>query len=229
MKYTATLPLPGADRDVVLDLDNRRISDPYTPGATCPIGDAELTPEHLHITAMVGRTAFLFDGDACPEGYALTFTTHETIPLDPGTRLRGETGALAGEYLVGVYSPGGVKENHFVIEQTETGYTGEMYGLVDEKTLAFMQSMTAGGPGAMPPDAPPMEPKPLPKLGDKMDLNPFSSVTGSAGHFEVITFTGMGSEFRFAGSIHGDEIAMTLHVTDSHTGILAKAHNPNPG
>lgn len=222
MKYTVKLPLPGADRDIVLDLDQGSITNPYEPEHTCPIYDAAITPEHLRLKAMVGRTEFVFEGAACPEGYELTFTTHETIPLSPGSRLRGETGALAGEYLVGVYSPGGVKENHFVIEETAGGYTGEMYGLVDEKTLAFMQSMMAGGPGDMPPDAPPRSPMPLPKLGDKTDLNPFSSVTGSAEHFEVITFTGMGSEFRFEGSVQGDEIAMTLHVTDSNAGILAK-------
>lgn len=221
MKYTATLPLPGGDRPIVLDLDQRCITNPYAPETTCPIYDAAITPEHLHLKAMVGRTEFVLEGPASPEGYALTFTTHETIPLSPGKRLQGEPGALAGEYLVGVYSPGGVKENHFVITETPSGCTGEMYGLVDEKSLAFMQAMASGGPGAMPPGAPPMEPMPLPKLGDKTDRNVFTSVTGSAEHFEVVTITGMGSQFRFTGSVRGDEIAMTLHVIDSHTGIPA--------
>lgn len=218
MKYIATLPLPGADRDVVIDLEQGSMTNPYAPDETCPIFDSVVTPEHIHLKTMVGRTEFVFDGAPCSEGYALTFTTHETIPLAPGTRLKGETGALAGEYLVGVYSPGGVKENHFIIEKTHGGYTGEMYGLVDEKTLEFMKAMRSGSPGGMPPE-PSM---PVPKLGDKMDLNPFDSVTGSAAHFEVITVTGMGSEFRFEGSVQGDEISMTLHVTDSSTGILAK-------
>lgn len=221
MKYTATLPLPGGDRPIVLDLDQKCVTNPYEPETTCPIYDASVTPEQLCLKAMVGRTEFVLEGPASPEGYDLTFTTHETIPLSPGKRLQGETGALAGEYLVGVYSPGGVKENHFVITETPGGYSGEMYGLVDKKTLEFMRAMAAEGPGEMPPGALPMEPMPLPKLGDKTDRNLFTSVTGSAEHFEVITFTGMGSQFRFEGSVRGDEITMTLHVTDSHTGVSA--------
>ena len=233
MKYTITLPLPGRDREAVISLDaasqTGTITNPYEPEALCPLYDVSVTDAAMSCKAMVGRTEFLFSGPADPEGYVLEFTTHETIPLEPGTRLEGESGALSGEYLVGVYSPGGVKENHFVIRRTDTGYEGEMYGLVDEKTLAFMESMMAdggpggpGGPGGMPPDAPPMEPMPMPKLGDKSDLNVFSSVTGSAEAFEVVTFTGMGSEFRFSGSIDGDTISMTLHVTDRSKHVIAR-------
>lgn len=216
MNYTATLPLPGGSRETLMTVNSTSgsLTDPYTPESTCPLYDVQVTQTHMRLKAMVGRTEFVFDGPACPEGYMLSFTTHETIPLAPGKRLSGQTGALAGEYLVGVYSPGGVKENHFVIIQSPGGYTGEMYGLVDEKTLEFMASMGAG-PGGGPS-------RPLPQLGDKMDENPFSSVTGKAEQFEVVTITGMGSKFRFTGRVEGDDILMTLHVTDSHSNILAR-------
>ena len=68
-----------------------------------------------------------------------------------------------------------------------------------------------------------MEPMPMPKLGDRTDLNVFASVSGNAESFEVITVTGMGSEFRFTGRVDGDTISMTLHVTDSDSGITAVA------
>ena len=224
MKYTLTLPLPGRNREAVMELDaaaqTGTITNPYEPERLCPLYDVSVTGDALACKAMVGRTEFIFAGSRCPEGYSLDFTTLETIPLEPGVRLDGRTGELAGEYLVGVYSPGGVKENHFVIRETGSGYTGEMYGLVDEKTLAFMESMAAGGP---PEGALPMEPMPMPKLGDRTDLNVFASVSGSAESFEVITFTGMGSEFRFTGRVDGDTITMTLHVTDSSSGVIAAA------
>ncbi len=234
MKYKLTLPLPGKNREAVLELDaaaqTGSITNPYEPEILCPLYDVSVTEEALSCKAMVGRTEFIFAGSRCPEGYSLDFTTLETIPLEPGVRLDGRTGELAGEYLVGVYSPGGVKENHFVIRETGSGYTGEMYGLVDEKTLAFMESMAAGGglggpggPGGPPEGAPPMEPMPMPKLGDRTDLNVFTSVSGSVESFEVITFTGMGSEFRFTGRVDGDTISMTLHVTDSDSGVIAAA------
>ena len=237
MKYLLTLPLPGKNREAVLELDaaaqTGTITNPYEPESLCPLYDVSVTGEALSCKAMVGRTEFIFSGPACPEGYSLDFTTLETIPLEPGVRLDGRTGELAGEYLVGVYSPGGVKENHFVIRETRSGYSGEMYGLVDEKSLAFMESMAAGGgpggpggpkgPGGPPEGAPPMEPMPMPKLGDRTDLNVFASVSGNAESFEVITVTGMGSEFRFTGSVDGDTITMTLHVTDSDSGVIAAA------
>ena len=233
MKYTAGLPLPGGDRTTVITVAEAgsTITNPYVPEELCPAYDVAVTEENLTLKAMVGRTEFVFHGVPQKDGWLMTFTTHETIPLEPGTRLSGTSGQLAGEYLVGVYSPGGVRENHFVMKETPEGYTGEMYGLVDQKTLDFMASMMAGpgpggpgspgGPGEMPPGAPPMEPMPIPKLGDKTDVNPFIAVSGTPEHFEVVTVTGKGSQFRFEGAVTGDTIAMTLHVTDVAEGVRA--------
>lgn len=225
MRYTAVLPLPGGDRTTVITVaeTGSTITNPYAPEELCPAYDVVVKGEALALKAMVGRTEFVFQGVPQEDGWLLTFTTHETIPLEPGRRLNGISGQLAGEYLVGVYSPGGVRENHFVIQETPEGYTGEMYGLVDQKTLDFMASMMAGpgGPGGMPPGAPPMEPIPMPKLGDKTDVNPFTAVSGTAEQFEVVTVTGKGSQFRFVGSVKGDSIEMTLHVTDVAGGIQA--------
>jgi len=230
MQYRVDLPLPGGVRQAIISLSGTSgtMTDPYESEKLCILYDVHVTAGHMAFKTKVGRTEFILDGEAAENGYILNFTTLETIPLEPGTRLKGIPGALEGEYLVGVYSPGGIKENHFVIEKTPKGYIGEMYGLVDQKTIDFMQQMMLNsgpggpeGPGGPPAGAPPMEPMPAPKLGDKTDINFFSSVSGDADGFTVITHTGMGSEFRFDGTIEGDSILMTLHVTDVHDGVQA--------
>ena len=148
--YEITLPLPGGDRKSILTLSGKpeklsgALTNPYEPSALCPV---EGTVENGVLTCrtMVGRTEFILSGPMKAEGLELCLTTHETIPLEPGTRISGTPGQLEGEYLVGVYSPGGVKENHFVIREENGALGGEMYCLLDEKTLDFMQHMMAGG------------------------------------------------------------------------------------
>jgi hypothetical protein len=219
--YRITLPLPGKDRSCRLDLTSANgtisgfLQNPYAPEQMCPIYDGTVSNDTFSLKAMVGRTEFVLQGTL----ENVTFTTHETIPLDPGQRLRGISGQLAGEYLVGVYSPGGIRENHFVIAERGQGYTGEMFGVIDQKSLDFMaQMMGTSGPKEFGPPpgaaAPGGAPPSMPKLGDKTDVNPFISVKGSAERFEIQTRTGNGSLFVFTGSVTGNSIQMTLHVTD---------------
>lgn len=223
--YLLMLPMPGGDRECVLELSREgrslrgTVTNPHKPGERCPIYEGTITGNQISLKADVGRIQFVFSGTVETDALRLDFTTHETIPLEPGKRISGESGKLEGEYLVGVYSPGGVKENHFVITRNGDGYGGEMFCLMDQKTLDFMEKMMAGGPPAdVPGDMPPMK---LPKLGDKCDVNPFLSVTGDENAFEITTKTGSGSLFVFAGSVAGDEIGMTLHVTDFTPGLTA--------
>lgn len=60
---------------------------------------------------------------------------------------------------------------------------------------------------------------PLPKLGDKCDMNPFLSVTGTPDAFTVTTKTGNGSLFTFTGALEEDRPILTLHVTDKTGGL----------
>ena len=221
--YEITLPLPGGERKATLTLSGETeqlsgtLTDPYNPAELCPV-KGKLEEDALTCRTMVGRTEFILTGEKKPQGLELTLTTHETISLEPGKRLSGTPGQLEGEYLVGVYSPGGVKENHFVIRQENGALGGEMYCLMDEKTLEFMKNMMdGGGPGG--PGGPVGEMPPLPKLGDKCDINPFLSVTGTPEAFTVTTRTGNGSLFAFTGALREDRPVLTLHVTDETHGL----------
>ena len=222
--YQITLPLPGGDRTSMLTISGAKealqgtLTNPYEPSALCPV-EGSVENGILTCRTMVGRTEFILSGQVQPEEMKLRLTTHETIPLEPGKRISGTPGQLEGEYLVGVYSPGGVKENHFVIRQENGALGGEMYCLMDEKTLEFMKHMMAGGgPGGPAPEG---EMPPLPKVGDKCDVNPFLSVTGTPEQFTVTTRTGNGSLFHFTGALQEDRPVLTLHVTDETDGLRA--------
>ena len=222
--YQITLPLPGGDRTSILTISGPEealqgtLTNPYEPSTLCPV-EGSVENGILTCRTMVGRTEFILSGQVQPEEMKLRLTTHETIPLEPGQRISGTPGQLEGEYLVGVYSPGGVKENHFVIRQENGALGGEMYCLMDEKTLEFMKHMMAGGgPGGPAPEG---EMPMLPKVGDKCDVNPFLSVTGTPERFTVTTRTGNGSLFRFTGALQEDRPVLTLHVTDETDGIRA--------
>ena len=220
--YEITLPLPGGDRKSILTLSGKpeklsgTLTNPYEPSTLCPVEGAAENGV-LTCRTMVGRTEFILSGPMKAEGLELCLTTHETIPLEPGKRISGTPGQLEGEYLVGVYSPGGVKENHFVIWRENGTLGGEMYCLMDEKTLEFLKHMM-GGPGGPAPEG---EMPPLPKVGDKCDVNPFLSVTGTPERFTVTTRTGSGSLFCFTGALEEDHPTLTLHVTDETNGIRA--------
>lgn len=223
--YQVSLPLPGGDRTCRLEIvqDGAAITgyitNPYQDQEKCPIYDGTISDSAFEMKANVGRTVFIFRGKAEKDALKTDFITHETIPLEPGKKISGESGVLEGEYLIGVYSPGGVKENHFVITREGDAYGGEMFCLMDEKTLEFMKTMMAEPPAGAPQEMPPMK---LPKPGDKCDINPFLSVTGNEKAFEITTKTGNGSLFVFQGALAGDAMTVTLHVTDSHEDLQAR-------
>jgi hypothetical protein len=204
------------------------LENPYLPGETCPLLGQAAEDGTITMTTAVGRTAYEFSGHRTSAGLALALTTQEVIPLDPGRRLSGQAGQLDGEYLVGVYSPGGMKENHMILHTAGTAITGEMFCLVDEAFLQQMSQMMQGdgpsgpgGPGGPGGPDGPGKPMPLPQLGDKNDVNVFSTGSGSADSFTVETVTAQGSRFRFTGSIDGDTIRLTMYVTDHSEGIIA--------
>ena len=120
-RYRAVLPIAGRTFEVVFALESAEglitgtMTDPHNPEDLYPV-TGTLEGSAYRFTAQVGRTVYTYRGTVTPQGLAFDLETNEKIPLEPGKRLTGAAGALAGEYLVGVYSPGGVKENHFVIQ-----------------------------------------------------------------------------------------------------------------
>lgn len=226
--YSVTLSLPGGGREVrfALDIDSRvtgTMTNPYQPTELLTVTNGTAAGDRIAFQAKVGRVDYFFDGTYTPDQLNLTLTTKETIVLEPGKRLSGASGQIPGEYLVGVYSPGGVKENHFVIEAAQGALKGEMFGLVTADSLIPGPGGPGGGPGGPggPGGGPGGPPKPM-KIGDKMDLNLLSGCCTEDG-FRLETKTAQGSVFIFVGSISGDEIAMTMYVTDVTPDLQVKA------
>ena len=230
-KYSVSLSLPGGKRECILNLTedagviSGTVSNPYT-WELLDIFDGSVSGETFSFKTLVGRTEYTFSGQPS----SLTLTTNETIVLDPGKRIAGQPGEVAGEYLVGVYSPGGVKENHLVIKADGNSLSGEMFGLVTEESMAQMAQMMdggpgvpGGGPGGPPPGGMPggMPPMPPMKIGDKTDVNVFSYGKKNGRDFELHTVTAQGSLFRFIGSVEADTISITMHVTDVTEGLEA--------
>ena len=226
--YAVTLSLPGGGRKVLFALDigeavTGTMTNPYMPQELLPVAGTAAEGK-IRFSTKVGRVDYSFEGTYAPESLDLCLTTKETIVLEPGKRLSGETGQIPGEYLVGVYSPGGVKENHFVIEEENGKLSGEMFGLVTEASMKMMPGPDGpGGPGGPgDPGGPGGPPKPM-KVGDKMDVNVFIDGEKTPEGFRLVTKTAQGSLFIFAGAVDGDTISMTMYVTDVTEGLKVLA------
>ena len=219
--YRAVLPIAGRTFEVVFALNcadgliTGTMANPHSPEDLCPI-TGRLEGDAFQFTAQAGRTVYTYRGTVTAQGLAFDLQTNERIPLDPGKRLAGTTGELAGEYLVGVYSPGGVKENHFVIRSEGETLSGEMFCMFDPNAPmggpngAPAEAQRNGPPEGMPPGGAPMGPD---ELG-RVDVNAFQSGHGSAEGFAITVLTAQGSEFLFRGQVAGDIIQMDMYVTD---------------
>lgn len=230
--YLLQMPLPGGARPCRMCLEQAGaalggyLENPYAPEERCPLtGSVEPV---ISIRTMVGRTAFELGGTAEERVLHLSLTTRETIPLEAGYRVGGQTGQLDGEYVVGIYSPGGVKENHLILKTHGDAITGEMFCLAEEKMLRQMEELAQrggpgpGGPGSGAPGPGGPGPARLPQLGEKLDVNLLRTGSGTADAFCVETVTAQGSLFQFEGRIEGDAIFLTMHVTDHTDDIVAE-------
>jgi hypothetical protein len=233
--YVISLPMPGGAKESTLVLSSQgnslmgTMSEPGNPSQVSPIRNASCVDGRFKLSADIGRIAFNLEG-VCSEGkLKFDMTTMETIPLGEGTRLQGKTGEIAGKYLVPVYSPGGIKENHFDLAAKNGVITGEMYVLDDGGGL----SEERGGPPANMP--PPQERGPSAGAGEpppgsgmnvasdgKRDLNIFFDGTYQGNNISLYVKTAQGSLFHFTGMVEGDRLKLTMHVTDLRSGIEGK-------
>lgn len=222
--YSLTIPLPGGGRvcKIFLREDSGVLTgyilNPYSPDEKCGIYDGTLSGTAFSFKAMVRRTEFVFAGTMKQDSLELTLTTYETIELGPGRRIAGKTGDVCGEFIVGIYSPGGVKENHFVLAESGSGLGGEMFCMFDPNL-----KLPEGGPGGGTKGGggPVME-FPGPDALGRVDVNSFISGSRSADSFSVTTKTGQGSLFTFSGKVIGDVIFMTMNVVDTSSPLIAE-------
>lgn len=232
--YVISLPMPGAAKESTLVLASRgnsitgTMSAPGDPSQVSPIRDGGYVDGHFRLSADIGRIAFSLEGTCSDGDLKFNMTTMETIPLTDGARLSGKTGEITGTYLVPVYSPGGIRENHFNLVAKNGVITGEMYvpdtGGLSEGVggpPANMQPPREGGP----PDGAPGSPQGtgMNAAGNgKRDLNAFFDGTCEKNNISIYTKTGQGSLFHFTGMVEGDKLKLMMHVTDVSKGIEGK-------
>lgn len=245
------MPGGAKDSTIVLASDGEKItgtmSAPGNPSEVSSIQDGRYVEGKLTFSAEIGRITYVMEGSYEGDKLVFDMTTLETIPLDDGVRLSGKTGEITGTYKVPVYSPGGVKENQVELVAEKGIITGEMYstgesGGAPEGMGGFPEGM-GGAPEGMgsPPEgmggAPGNMGSPqeggFPGGGDapagitassdgKRDLNTFYDGTYEGNKISLFTKTAQGSVFHFTGTVDGNTIKLTMHVTDKNSGIEAK-------
>jgi len=131
--FKVPLPMPGGTKDSTFILScngsevTGTITDPSEPSRICEIYHGKARGNRFSFSAMVGRTEFNLEGTAGDGRLSMTLTTHETIPLDDGTKIKtSRETEIDGAYLVPVYSPGGIMENIFFLKTEGDTLTGQM-------------------------------------------------------------------------------------------------------
>lgn len=229
--WQLALPMPGGNRESILVLSSHEnelsgtMSNPGTPADAYDIYDGVCLGSSFRFSADIGRITYFIEGACLKNTLSFNMKTTETIPLDDGRRLDGNTGEISGRYLVPVYSPGGIMENHFELEAEKGKITGQMYVPVTGNVI--MPAGKQGTPTDMPapPDGisagAPAGSGIGDASGDKRDVNTFYDGTCEGNRINLFTQTAQGSLFHFAGTIEGDTIKLTLHVTDQNNGLTA--------
>lgn len=229
--WQLSLPMPGGTKDSILTLSshgNELSGTMSNPGVLTDVHDiygGVHQGSSFRFSADIGRITYFIEGTCREDTLYFDMKTTEVIPLDDGSRLDGHTGEIPGRYLVPVYSPGGIMENHFELEAANGKITGQMYVPVtgNETMPNSMQGAPpnmAAPPGGMPGGAPPAGGMRA-ASGDKRDVNTFYDGTYEGNHINLFTQTAQGSRFHFEGTIEGDAIKLTLEVTDQNKGLEA--------
>ncbi len=224
--YRLSLPMPGGEKESILSITSNgselsgTMSAPGAPSEIYPIRDGNCNAEKFRFSVEMGRITYTLAGTYHDGGLAFDMTTEESIPLGDGERLAGKTGEITGSYRVPVYSPGGIKENRFDLVAEGGHITGEMYALGGNDSAGGM----AGAPDRMPPPQADGATSPAGTASNgKRDLNRFKEGRYTGNSIDLYTKTAQGSDFHFSGSIEGDIIRLTLHVTDRRSGLTAEA------
>ncbi|MBN1627804.1 MAG: hypothetical protein JW944_14895 [Deltaproteobacteria bacterium] len=131
--FKVPLPMPGGTKDSTFILScngsevTGTITDPSDPSRIFEIYDGKAKGNSFSFSVMVGKTEFNLEGTAGDGKLSMTLTTHETIPLDDGTKIKtSKDTEIDGAYLVPVYSPGGIMENIFFLKTEGDTLTGQM-------------------------------------------------------------------------------------------------------
>jgi hypothetical protein len=233
--YTLSLPMPGGTKESTLVLvrhENEITGTMSAPGDTSSaysIYGGTYNKGKFKLSADIGRITYLLEGSHLGQTLTFTMTTTETIPLDAGSRINGNTGEINGKYLVPVYSPGGIMENHFELVAENGTITGQMYRLDDGSggmpgPMNRGQGMPEAPPGGMNREggAPPQGMEMNASTDGKRDINLFYDGSYKGNRIELFTKTAQGSLFHFKGTVEGDSIKLTLTVTDIRTGLEAE-------
>jgi hypothetical protein len=229
--WQLALPMPGGAKNSILRLSSDgnsiagTMSSPGVPTERHAIYDGSYRNGGFKISADIGRTTYSLEGTHSGDTLSFDLMTTETIHLEDGNRLSGNTGDISGRYLVPVYSPGGIMENHFELSAKSGLIAGQMYVPVTETGTS--SNKIGGAPPAMqaPPGELPASPSapgvPGETGGDKRDVNIFFDGTHEGNRISLFTRTAQGSFFHFTGIVEGDTIRLDMHVTDHRNGLEA--------
>jgi len=226
-KYKVSFPTPVGTEESELDLKiagsvlTGTMTNPDMQGEVKNIHDGMVDGNSFSCKVDFSNAQYLIKGTIDAENISFNAEVYEQKVLRPGKRLAGKSGELTGEYLVGVYSPGGIKENHFVLNYENGKITGKMFCLADQEFLDTMKRIGEERPKSAPlsdpgvpggvQNGPPMK---LPNLGDKIDINEFYNGTAIDHNFNIFTKTEQGSIFNFKGSVKGDTIEVTMFISN---------------
>lgn len=229
--WQLSLPMPGGTKESVLTLTSHgnsitgTLSSPGDPADVHPINEGNYGDRDFSLSAVIGGITYFLEGTHRGNTLSFDMKTTETIPLDDGHRLGGNTDDISGRYLVPVYSPGGIMENHFELTAQDGIITGQMYVPVTgnetppnplEGAPPGMQASPGGLPAGTPAPGGPGE-----AGGDKRDVNAFFDGTHEGNRISLFTRTAQGSLFHFTGTVEGNVIRLNMHVTDQRKGLEA--------
>lgn len=238
--YLLSLPMPGGTKDsnIILASDGEKItgtmSEPGNPSEVSTIQDGRYVDGRLTFSVEIGRITYNMEGSYEGDKLVFDMTTLEQIPLDDGVRLSGKTGEITGAYKVPVYSPGGIKENQVELVAEKGVITGEMYSIGDSGGAPEGTGSPQEGMGGAPGNMGPPQGGGFTEGGEapgaainastdgKRDLNVFYDGTYEGNKISLFTKTAQGSVFHFTGTVEGDAIKMTMHVTDKNSGVEAR-------
>jgi hypothetical protein len=229
--WRLSLPMPGgaAESNLVLASDGDSMtgsmSNPGEPSDIHPVYDGTCGNGKFSLHADMGRISYHLEGTCINDRLTFDLKTTESIPLGEGHRLEGNSGEISGKYLVPVYSPGGIMENHFVLAAENGIITGQMYVPVSrneaspekpDAAVSDMGPIPEGTPSGPPPSGPTVA-----ATGDKRDVNDFHDGAYEGNRISLYTLTAQGSLFHFTGTVLGDTINLSMHVTDRKEALEA--------
>jgi hypothetical protein len=220
--YEADVPSPHGSRTIQITLDDNggtlsgAMNDPDDLSTELPLsGSVDERGKVLFQARSEGcvyqaEGAIVNGADGAVSGLLVDVTVTEAKELMPGPLVSAENARR--EYIIGVYSPGGVRENHFVIDMDGSSLSGEMYCVADEKEVAFLNKMASEN--KLPPFVK------IPNPGERTDVNALNgTIDGNSVIFS--TTTAQGSLFTFEGTADDGMLALNMKIVNVWKGVKA--------